>query len=263
MTVLVLAGTREAAQIAKALAEKGTPAVASLAGATRAPKPMPLPTRMGGFGGADGFAAYLRNARITAVLDATHPFALRITRRSAEICAAMGIPYAQVLRPAWEAGEGDNWTILAQESEAADHVPRGARVFLATGRQTLMAFAPLADKDCTLICRQIDPPTGAFPFPKGEFMIGRPPFSVDDEIALFQLLGIEWLIVKNAGGEAPRSKLIAARRLGIPVGMIARPAQPDVLRFETIAPAIAWAEEGVGTGAETPGETGAKAGGKI
>ena len=244
MTVLLLAGTREAADIAKALAAKGISAEASLAGATRAPKPMPLPTRSGGFGGAQGFANYLRESGITAVLDATHPFAARISARSLAVCRQMGIPYAQVMRPPWQAGEGDRWTPLADEAQAADHVGRGAVVFLATGRQTLERFAPLAQKDCTLICRQIDPPEGAFPFPKGDFLVGRPPFSVEDEIALFQVLGVDWLIVKNAGGEAPRSKLTAARVLGIPVGMIARPAPLDCTRFDTIAPAIAWAEAG-------------------
>ncbi len=244
MTLLLLAGTREAADIAKALAAKGISAVASLAGATRAPKPLPLETRSGGFGGAEGFAGYLREAGITAVLDATHPFAALISARSARICADMRIPYAQVLRPPWQAGEGDNWTQFVDEAQAADHVPRGAVVFLATGRQTLERFAPLAQKECTLICRQIDPPQGAFPFPKGDFLVGRPPFSVEDEIALFQLLGVDWLIVKNAGGEAPRSKLTAARVLGIPVGMIARPAPLDCTRFDTVAPAIAWAEAG-------------------
>ena len=115
--------------------------------------------------------------------------------------------------------------------------PPGATVFLATGRQTLERFANL---DARLICRRIDALRGPFPLPNGEWMVGRPPFAVEDEVALFRRLGVDWLIVKNAGGEASRSKLDAARILRIPVGMLARPPQPDCARVETVEQAMAW-----------------------
>jgi precorrin-6A/cobalt-precorrin-6A reductase len=240
MTLLLLAGTGEAQRIARGLAERGIPAVASLAGATRVPAPTGLPTRIGGFGGEAGFRDYLREAGITAVLDATHPFAIRITERTVRLCAEAGIPYCQVLRPAWVPEPGDNWVMLDREEEAAQHIAPGATVFLATGRQTLERFANLSS--CRLICRQIDPPEGPFPFPNGEFRVGRPPFSVEDEVKLFDALGVDWLIAKNAGGEVPRTKLVAARQLGIRVAMINRPAQPAATRVETVEQALAWVE---------------------
>lgn len=238
MTLLVLAGTTEAQQIAKALSDRGSPAVASLAGATRAPRAMGLATRTGGFGGAEGFRSYLKEAGITAVVDATHPFAHHISNRSAEICAKENIPYCQLLRPEWQPQAGDAWTFLNNEAEAADHIAPGSTVFLATGRQTLDRFANLSA--CRLICRQIDPPDRPFPFPNGEFLVGRPPFSIAEETELFKTLGVDWLVVKNAGGEAPRSKLIAARDLGIKVAMINRPPQPDAPKVATVAAALAW-----------------------
>ncbi|MEN8891409.1 MAG: precorrin-6A/cobalt-precorrin-6A reductase, partial [Planktotalea arctica] len=85
-----------------------------------------------------------------------------------------------------------------------------------------------------------DPPEGAFPFANGEFLVGRPPFSIEDEIALFKSLEIDWLIVKNAGGSASFSKLDAARTLGLNVGMIARPAPPDGLCVSMLKQAITW-----------------------
>ncbi|WP_306152596.1 cobalt-precorrin-6A reductase [Roseovarius sp. MMSF_3281] len=238
MTLLLLAGTGEAQAIAKALALQGADAVASLAGATRMPRAMALPTRHGGFGGAEGFRDYLEEAGISAVLDATHPFAHDISMRSAAICAERNIPYCQVLRPEWVPEAGDDWTFLTQEEDAARHIAPGATVFLATGRQTLHRFANLSA--CRLICRQIDPPDRVFPFPNGEFLLGRPPFPVEREEALFKRLGVDWLIVKNAGGEAPRSKLIAARQLGIKVAMINRPPQPEAPKVATVEQAMAW-----------------------
>ena len=238
MTLLILGGTGEARRIAQALA--GRDAIVSLAGATRTPEEMPLPTRVGGFGGDAGFRTYCIEAGITAVLDATHPFAHRITQRTARLCAEMGLPYVQLLRPAWEPQTGDRWTEIASEEAAAEHIPKDATVFLATGRQTLERFANLPGR--RLICRQIDPPDGPFPFPNGEFLVGRPPFSVEDEVALFQRLGVDWLVVKNAGGVASATKLTAARQLGIPVLMIARPAQGDWPVVTSVRDAIAWVD---------------------
>ncbi|MGJ8623563.1 MAG: cobalt-precorrin-6A reductase [Yoonia sp.] len=238
MTLLILGGTNEARLIAEAL--EGQDAILSLAGATRAPKTQALPTRVGGFGGAEGFSAYLDRHDITAVLDATHPFADRITRRTAAICADRSLPYLQVLRPPWQAEAGDNWTEIAREEDAAALIAPDAVVFLGTGRQSLERFANLAGHD--VICRQIDPPTSPFPFPGGRFLVGRPPFSVQEEYDLFQALGVDWLVVKNAGGGPSRTKLTAARQLGIPVLMIARPARGDWPIVETVHAALAWVE---------------------
>lgn len=239
MRLLLLAGTGEARRIARALADAGLDAVASLAGGTRMPAELGLPTRVGGFGGADGFCRYLEAQGIGAVLDATHPFAIAITRRTEAICRSRSISYAQVLRPEWVPGPGDDWTFIDAEEEAAQHIPQGATVFLGTGPQGLDRFTGLQGR--RVICRRIDPPGAPFPFAGGEFLVGRPPFSVADEIALFRRLNVDWLVVKNSGGAASRSKLDAARELGIGVLLLRRPAQPDATRFETEEQALEWA----------------------
>jgi precorrin-6A/cobalt-precorrin-6A reductase len=236
MTLLLLAGTGDARRIATRLT--GIDAVASLAGVTRDPEKLPIPTRTGGFGGEAAFQTYLTKAGITAVLDATHPYASRITKRTAKICALCDIPFLQFLRPGWTREAGDNWTEINCEEDATQHVPFGATVFLGTGRQSLERFANLAGRH--VICRQIDPPERPFPFDGGEFLIGRPPFSVNDEVALLSERKIDWLIVKNAGGAASRTKLTAARRLGIPVLMLARPQQGGWSTVDNIDAALDW-----------------------
>jgi precorrin-6A/cobalt-precorrin-6A reductase len=236
MTLLLLAGTQEARAIAVAL--QGQDVIASLAGVTRDPEPLAVRTRRGGFGGEAGFRAFLHQNAVHAVLDATHPFATRITARSAMICADIGLPFCQLLRPPWVAGPGDLWTEIASEEEAARHIPQGATVFLGTGRQTLDGFANLTGR--RVICRQIDPPEGPFPFAGGEFLVGRPPFTVQDEIALFQRLRVDWLVVKNAGGQVSATKLVAARDLGIPVLMIARPVAGAWPQVASVERALAW-----------------------
>ncbi|WP_425050171.1 cobalt-precorrin-6A reductase [Psychromarinibacter sp. S121] len=239
MKLLLLAGTGEARRIAEALPGiAGVEAVASLAGGTRVPARMPVPVRSGGFGGRERFVDYLTGEGIGAVLDATHPFAIDMTRRTAGVCAEMGLPYAQVLRPGWEPGPGDRWTFVDREEEVAGLVPEGATVFLGTGTKELDRFANLQGRE--VICRRIETPGAPFPFPGGRFLQGRPPFSVAEEKALFAELGVDWLVVKNSGGDASRSKLDAARVMGLPVALINRPAQPDAIRFETEAEALDW-----------------------
>ncbi|WP_281982230.1 cobalt-precorrin-6A reductase [Thalassorhabdomicrobium marinisediminis] len=240
MTLLLLAGTSEARRIAWGLADRGRRVVASLAGVTRRPEPLPVPTRVGGFGGEAGFRAYLAAENISAVLDATHPFAERITARTARVCGALGLPYAQVLRPPWAPGAGDRWTMIDAPDEAAAHLPDDAVVFLATGRQTLPVFANLEGR--RVLARVVDPPNQPFPFAGGEFVIARPPFKFDAEVALFKALGVTHLVAKNAGGAGGLAKLAAARALGCPVVMLNRPQMPDAVRVETVAEAVAWVE---------------------
>jgi len=224
--LLLLAGTSEARRIAEGLAEMpGVAATASLAGATRAPRSLAVPTRVGGFGGEAGFRAALVEGRFDAVIDATHPFAQVMSDRAARVCASLGLPCLHVLRPEWVAGPGDRWVEIGTEGEAARVIPPGARVFVATGRQTLDRLANMGGRE--LIVRQIDPPDGPFPFPNGRFLLGRAPFAVEEEVALFRDLRIDWLLVKNAGGAASRPKLDAARQLGLPVAMVRRPPPPE------------------------------------
>lgn len=239
MTVLLLAGTAEARRLSWMLSDGGLPVIASLAGSTREPQPLPLATRNGGFGGEAGFRHYLRETGIRAVVDATHPFATRITERTARVCQELGLPYLLLRRPGWVPETGDRWTLIEEEEQAAELIPKKATVFLATGRQTLHRFANLEGR--RVICRQIDPPTEPFPFEGGEFLIGRPPFPEARERDLFVELGVDWLVVKNAGGVSSRTKLDAARSLSLPVAMIRRPSPPrGVTMTDTVEAAHSW-----------------------
>jgi precorrin-6A/cobalt-precorrin-6A reductase len=246
MRLLLLAGTWEARQIAAALTrEPRVNAVVSLAGAERRPEAFGIPTRIGGFGGDARFSDWVLREGIDGIIDATHPFAAQVSQRTSRIAADLGVDYIQFLRPAWLPEPGDDWTFLNTESDAAKHIPDGARVFLATGRRGLDAFATL--HGATLFCRRTDGRAEAFPFPNGLYVMGRPPFSVPQEIGTFSRLGVDWMIARNSGGTASRAKLEAARTLGIRVAMIRRPPQPPGPKVETVAEAMAWVRRRIET----------------
>lgn len=241
MSLLILGGTGEARVLARCL-RRLPGARVSLAGATVAPKVPDLPSRRGGFGGAEGFARYLSDEGISAVLDATHPFAVQITARSRAVCDRRGVPYRQILRPAWTPEPGDNWVRVADAAGAVAAIPRGARVFLATGRQSLPEFAGL--DHARVLARVIDPPDAPFPFPCGGYVVGRPPFSVSDEVRLLREADIDWMVTKNSGGAKGRAKLQAARRLRLPVVMIDRPQGAPDRGLGSLRAALDWVAGG-------------------
>lgn len=232
MRVLILGGTTEASAIARALVgDARFDPVLSLAGRTRAPLPPPIPWRVGGFGGAVGLAEYVRREGIAALVDATHPFAVRIKAHA----AAVSVPRVVVLRPAWQTVPGDRWTEVADmaaASAALGQAPR--RVFLTVGRQDLAPFGP----PHRYVIRSVDAP--ATP-PDGAVVIAaRGPFAEADEQALLLAHGIEVVVTKNSGGTATAGKLAAARALGLPVVLVRRPSLPTGLVVEDAAGALRW-----------------------
>ena len=239
MNVLILGGTTEASAIARDLAgDARFRPVLSLAGRTRAPVPPPVPWRSGGFGGVAGLAAYLSEHAVDALLDATHPFAARISRNATAAAALAGVPLLAVLRPAWAAVPGDRWTAVPGMAAAAAALgPAPRRVLLTIGQQELAPFAAAPWHD--YLVRSVDPPEAGLLPPGARTLAARGPFREADELRLLAAERIEVIVTKNSGGTATAGKLAAARALGVDVVMVERPASmagtvPDA------AAALAW-----------------------
>ena len=202
-------------------------------GVTRFPAASPLDTRIGGFGGVDGLADYLRANRIDALVDATHPFATVMSANAVAAAAASRVPCLAVLRPAWRESAGDLWIRVPDVAAAAAALgaePR--RVFLTIGRKDL---APFRAADHLYFIRSVDPPAPEDLPPGATVIAARGPFAVVDEERLLARHRIDLLVTKNSGGTATRGKLAAARMRGIPVVMVDRPPTPG--------PAVATVEE--------------------
>ncbi|MEY3083176.1 MAG: hypothetical protein RJA94_3161 [Pseudomonadota bacterium] len=239
--ILILGGTRDAREAAAALTARGHAVVSSLAGVTEQPL-VPLgQLRVGGFGGVDGMSKYLVADAISVVVDATHPFAVRISQHAHDACLKTGVPLLRLERPAWQPAPEDAWTIVSSLEEAVMALPPGARVLLTTGRKDLAHFFNRAD--ISGIARMIEAPPQDPP-PNWCVLRDRPPFSVASEAALLAANGVTHLVSKNAGGSATEAKLTAARNAGIRVILIARPPKPQVRALAEISDLVA-AVEGV------------------
>ena len=230
--VLVLGGTADAREVAALLVCEGFDPVTSLAGRTRDPIVPAGRLRIGPFGGVDGLADYVRSERINFIVDATHPFATQISRHAVAAATSCGIKCIRLERAAWMPAAGDHWQDARTASEAAGCLPVGACTLLTIGKKELAPF--LSRTDLRGIVRTIEELDR--PLPSDWRLIrARPPFGLDDEVRLMRDSGIEWLVSKNAGGIQTVAKLLAARRLGIGVIMIARPPKPHVPTAETPA----------------------------
>ncbi len=239
MRVLLLGGTSEASRLAAALAARGVDAIFSYAGRTDAPIPQPLPTRVGGFGGVEGLIAYLRAAGITHMVDATHPFAAGMSRNAVAAAAETGIPLLALERQPWTAQPGDLWRPVEDVAQAVADLPEAPhRVFLAIGRQNIGAFA--ARPQHFYLLRMVEAPRSPPLLPDHHIIATRGPFSLEDDLALMRAHGISWVVSKNAGGPQAGAKIEAARQLGLPVTLIARPPIPPRPRAETVEEALAW-----------------------
>jgi len=237
--VLLLGGTTEANQIGRALSAAGIAGIYSYAGRTATPVPQPLPTRVGGFGGVDGLASYLKQERITHVIDATHPFANQISRNAAEACATTSTPLIAYLREPWIETLGDQWRHVDSFENAASALPgRPARIFLAIGRQHLAPFA--AQPQHFYLLRLVDVLDTALPLPNAEIVVARGPFTLEGDLALLRDHGITHVVTRNAGGEGARAKLDAARTLGLPVIMIDRPVLPERRTAQSVDEIMRW-----------------------
>lgn len=239
--VLILGGTTEATALTVAVANRfasGLKVTYSLAGRATPRRPPPARLRIGGFGGVEGLGAFLTAEAVTAVVDATHPFAARISRHARLACAASSVPLLTLARPAWTRQPGDRWLEADDLAAAAAALPGLARrVFLTLGTADLAPFAALSGIGFTL--RMIAPPAAA-PFPGCTVIAGRGPFGAAEETALFRAQGFDALVTKASGGAATAGKLVAARTLGLPVVMVRRPPPEPGARVESVAAALEW-----------------------
>lgn len=236
MRILILGGTGEARELAGRLVEAGHFVMTSLAGRTTQPHLPKGELRVGKFGGIPGLVGYLKMLRFDRLVDATHPYAGLISINAVAASQQTGIPLVRYMRPAWIEPAGAGWQHVASLEAAAVALPSGATVLVTTGHEGL---APLLERDdCRFVVRLIEPPAAPLPG-HAKLILGRPPYSLEGERALFVREAITHLVTKNSGGAQTEAKLAAARATGAAVIMVARPAYGPAVEVGSVEDAVA------------------------
>ncbi|TCA84969.1 cobalt-precorrin-6A reductase [Rhizobium leguminosarum] len=236
--ILILGGTSEARLLAEALAARDDcDVLLSLAGRTEKPAMQPVPVRVGGFGGATALAAFLKAGGYDLLIDATHPFAERISANAAFAAEASGIAAIALRRPEWQRRPGDRWRDVQSIPAAIEALgPSPRHVFLATGRQGAH-HAEAAPQHHYLI-RSVDPVEPPLALANVDYVLDRGPFTLEGERDLLRQHDIDVIVAKNSGGAATYAKIDAARLLGIEVMMVARAPASIVKAVETVEAAL-------------------------
>lgn len=221
--ILLLGGVGDALAIARRLAPQD---IYSLAGLGKRPSDLPCQLRVGGYGGAEGLAAFMAAEGIDLLLDITHPYAAQISANAARAAELSGVPCWALRRPGWHAGGGDDWREVADWAALSAALEPFQRPLFTLGREPLahLQAIPL-HQHWTVRCLDDYPGTS-----RARVIGARGPFNLADERALFAAGQFDVLISKNSGSSATEPKLQVARELGLPVLLLARPPLPAVDR---------------------------------
>lgn len=236
--ILILGGTVDARRLADELTARGTRVLSSLAGRVRNPALPVGEVRVGGFGGVEGLAAWLREHQAVAVVDATHPFAANISSNAVAACVRASVPLLRLERPGWsEHPLADTWRwVDGMENVCRAMESLGTRPLITTGRQGLDHYGPWRER--WALVRVVDPPEN--PPAAWEILCRRGPFDLDAERALMREHDIDVLTTKDSGGSLTEPKLRAAHDLGVQVVIVRRPTPPEVDVVNTVDAATRW-----------------------
>ena len=236
--ILILGGTGDAIFIAEQLSvASNLNIITSLAGATRNPRFPTGKTRIGGFGGKEGLIGFLENQEISLIVDATHPFSSQIKENAIFAANKLRLPLLHLVRDEWQVEFGDRWYMVDNLQDASEKLrelskTRKKNVFLTIGRKDLTYFSNI--KNCNFLIRSIEKPNNLESFCCVKWIEGRGPFSSESEIKLLTQEQVDIIVTKNSGGLSGRSKLLAARTLGLPAIVVKQPPRPPGEQYNTV-----------------------------
>ncbi len=229
--ILLLGGTSETGAIATGLAERGHSVLVS----TATDEPLDVGThpriqRRSGRLDDGGMLALVRARRVTAIVDAAHPYASAVHRTARRVAESAGIPHIVFCRPA-SSCRAPHLHEVADHDEAAEIAfSFGRAVLLTTGSSVLapytaasrrtglpLAARVLARPESLRLCREAG-------LSEACIIAARGPFTVEQNRQHIRRFGIGVLVTKDSGDAGGvQAKLDAARLEGCQVVMIRRP----------------------------------------
>lgn len=245
--LLILGGTGEAANLAELAVDQFAgrlDVIYSLAGRVKPVRDLKASVRIGGFGGGPGLADFIKNEGIDFLIDATHPFAAIISANAFDACQATQTPRLTLARPPWNLPPGAKLLEADDIGEAVQLLSGFAkRVLVTTGQSSLDVLADFPD--IHFVVRVIEEPAGPLAGDNITLITGRPPYRLDEELALMEEHDIDALLAKQSGGEGTVAKITAAIRNRIAIVLLRRPLPEPGEAVDTVSEALLWLESRV------------------
>lgn len=237
--LLLLAGTSEAKALATLLSSsRKLDVIASLHQDARLPRDLDVPTRFGAFEDIHEFRDFILHEKVSGILDVSHPFSVDVSQQAFALSKEFNLPLMRLERAAWIPSKEDNWTFVDDEVDVHNYLEDCLKIMTFTGRVSIGKFSNI--ENSYIYNRILQNTDEDFPLPNGEHVFGWPPFTIADEVELFQRLEIDAIVLRNVGGKNGFSKLEAARRLGIKVIMINRPTVKAPKPLANLKAALSW-----------------------
>lgn len=174
-------------------------------------------------------AAFLNRHKPDCVIDATHPYARKVTASIYSACLQTETDYIRLLRPA--SGDGD--FIFARNTRQAAEILSGikGKAFLACGSKEIESFTAVPDFAERFYVRILPAAESlqkclALGFRNDHIICMQGPFSQELNTAMLKATGAEIMVTKDSGDIGGFwQKIQAAGELGIKVIVIGRPPE--------------------------------------
>lgn len=240
MNIWLIGGTSESARLIRAIAPLEIPCIITVTTETAKslypPETNLLKIWVGKLD-SQQLSNFLEQHKIKVILDASHPFAVEISKLAITTSQKHNIPYLRFERPIVEQNSFSPSSALNSNLIFLDNLETllfgdyltEKRVLLTLGYRTLPLFQPWQNK-AQLFTRILPSPIALETalnsgFTPDRIIAIRPPISEALETALWQQWNISLVVTKSsgtAGGEDLKIKV--AKNLGIPLIILERPA---------------------------------------
>jgi precorrin-6A/cobalt-precorrin-6A reductase len=233
--IWLIAGTGEGPPLAQALLQRGWRLrvwVVSAAARRAYPQAEGLRVEVGALGGVGPLLRAIDQARALGrapcwVVDATHPFALRISGELAEACRRRQVPLLRLLRPPLAPGRAH---VLSNLEDLRLRPLAGRSLLLAIGARQLasaLAASPEARHHARLLpSAEALAQAMAAGLPPERVACLRPTAAGAIERALCRHWGIEAVLARQSGGAGEALWHRLAAELELELLLLARPPEP-------------------------------------
>ena len=241
--ILVLAGTQDGREIAAGLREAGYEVIASVVSeyGRELVAQSGVPVQAAAMDEQE-LQQFVVRSGIRLMIDATHPYAVNVSRNARQVAANLHIPCLRYERPDSALPIYAKLVLAPDMQRAAEMaVGLGKTVFLTTGSHSLPLFrAAAAGRDCRLIARVLPQPEViadciANGFSPADIIAAQGPFSQELNRELFRAYGADVMVTKNSGAiGGTDAKIAAAIELGLMIVVVQRPAALQQQVFDSL-----------------------------